>query len=481
MRLARKTEPDNLAPGNMSAKFWKRLSYERELWAKGIALVAGVDEAGCGPLAGPVVAAAVVFPCAWLETGLCAKLRGLNDSKQLSEEEREKFFSILTTHPEIRYAVATVDVETIDRINIRQAAWRAMNIALGQLTPPPRHVLVDGLKIRWLTYPQTALAQGDCKSYSIAAASVLAKVTRDRLMRDFDKLYPGYGFAGHKGYGTPGHYAAIKERGACPIHRRSFSPFRSVATELELFPSVEGQVSGVEGWPFPTRHSPPATYPPPSPLAPRPLPWMTLLEHIASWWNGKPKPPHLRYGELGERAARKHLQRAGLEFLTANFRSPRGEVDLICRDHDCLVFIEVKTRSSEEWTRPAAAVDRERRRAFPGPRWTICACCATPRSNSASTSSRCCWKTARSAKSATCPTRLRWSGPIGTGETGAIRVSDFFRISTGRVSDFHRCSPAIKSASCNFNLNGSSGINRSCSRNCSQIRKNSLRVVTRRI
>jgi ribonuclease HII len=226
----------------MSAKFWKRLSHERELWSKGIAPVAGVDEAGCGPLAGPVVAAAVVLPRGWLESGLCAKLRGLNDSKQLSENEREKFFSIITTHAEIGHAIATVDVETIDRINIRQAAWRAMNIALGQLVPQPLHVLVDGLRIRWLTYPQTALVQGDCKSYSIAAASVLAKVTRDRMMRDFDKLYPGYGFAEHKGYGTPRHYAAIKELGPCPIHRRSFSPFRPVAAELELFPAPAGGV-----------------------------------------------------------------------------------------------------------------------------------------------------------------------------------------------------------------------------------------------
>src|SRR5215216_384901 len=131
----------------MSAKFWNRLSYERELWLKGIALVAGVDEAGCGPLAGPVMAAAVVFPSSWAEAGLYSKLRGLNDSKQLDIEQREKFYAILTSHPEIRYAIATVDVETVDRINIRQAAWRGMNLALDQLAPRPQHVLVDGLKI----------------------------------------------------------------------------------------------------------------------------------------------------------------------------------------------------------------------------------------------------------------------------------------------------------------------------------------------
>jgi ribonuclease HII len=221
----------------MAARYWHRLSHERGLWEKEIALVAGVDEAGCGPLAGPVVAAAVMFPCAWLLSGLDTKLRGLNDSKQLTEEQREKFYALITGQPEVRHAVATVDVAMIDQINIRQAAWRAMNLALDQLKPRAQHVLVDGLRIKWLPYPQTALVEGDCKSYSIAAASVLAKVTRDRLMRDFDQLYPGYGFAEHKGYATPQHYAAIRAHGPCPIHRRSFSPFRPVETELELFSS----------------------------------------------------------------------------------------------------------------------------------------------------------------------------------------------------------------------------------------------------
>ena len=180
----------------MSAKFWNRLSYERELWQKGIALVAGVDEAGCGPLAGPVVSAAVMFPSSWLETGLYTKLRGLNDSKQLDEEQREKFFTVITTHPEIRHAIVTVDVEMIDRINIRQAAWRGMQQALDQLTPKPEHVLVDGLRIKWLPYAQTALVQGDAKSYSIAAASVLAKVTRDRLMRELRQAISRLRFRG---------------------------------------------------------------------------------------------------------------------------------------------------------------------------------------------------------------------------------------------------------------------------------------------
>lgn len=219
----------------IGTKHWNRLGFERELWEKGVLRVAGVDEAGCGPLAGPVVAAAVMFPHTWFEAGLYNRLRGLNDSKQLSEEEREKFFKIITQHLDIRHGISVVDVELIDRLNILQASHRAMNLALAQIQPPPDHVLVDGRAVKSLKFPNTPLVKGDCRSYSIAAASVLAKVTRDRLMLEYDKQYPGYGFATHKGYGTPQHLAAIAALGACPIHRQSFAPFRPVAQELDLF------------------------------------------------------------------------------------------------------------------------------------------------------------------------------------------------------------------------------------------------------
>jgi ribonuclease HII len=218
------------------AKFWKRLAHECDLWQKGLSHVAGVDEAGCGPLAGPVVAAAVAFPRSWLESGLPSQFRGLNDSKQLDVDQREFFFHKITTHSEIRFAIASMDVETIDRINIRQAAWRAMSAALDQISPRIEHVLVDGLRIRWLAYAQTPLVEGDARSYSIAAASVLAKVTRDRAMREFDKVFPGYGFAEHKGYSTPRHFQAIAKLGPCAIHRKSFSPMKP--KEPELFDSL---------------------------------------------------------------------------------------------------------------------------------------------------------------------------------------------------------------------------------------------------
>ncbi len=216
----------------MTAKLFDRLIFERGLWRQNLAHVAGVDEAGRGPLAGPVVAAAVVLPSHWLDTSMDERLRDLNDSKQLTETQRENYFAILTAHPEIRFAIAVVDAETIDRINILQATHRAMNEALEQLTPPPQHVLVDGRAVKTMRFPQTALVKGDAKSYSIAAASVLAKVTRDRMLVEFHAQFPGYGFAEHKGYGTPQHLAAIKKFGACPIHRRSFAPIRTKEREL---------------------------------------------------------------------------------------------------------------------------------------------------------------------------------------------------------------------------------------------------------
>jgi ribonuclease HII len=203
-----------------------RFAAERDLLARGVTRVAGVDEAGRGPLAGPVVAAAVVLPDTWIEAGLPPALDGLNDSKQLTETRREAFFAALISLPEVGFGIAEVEAGTIDRINILQATHRAMNAALAKLAPPPQHALVDGTFVKSLRFPQTALVKGDARSYSIAAASVLAKVTRDRLMLDYDQRWPEYGFAAHKGYGTAAHLAALARHGPCPIHRRSFAPLK---------------------------------------------------------------------------------------------------------------------------------------------------------------------------------------------------------------------------------------------------------------
>ena len=210
----------------MAAKFFDRFEFERALWQKSLTRIAGVDEAGRGPLAGPVVAAAAILPAKWAESGLPRELEGLNDSKQLTKSQREKFFTFIIACGEIEFAIAEIDAALIDEINILQATHRAMNAALAKLNPQPQHALVDGRPVETMRVPQTAIVKGDARSYSIAAASVLAKVTRDRLMLEFDRQFPEYGFAGHKGYGTARHLAAIAAHGPCPIHRRSFAPLK---------------------------------------------------------------------------------------------------------------------------------------------------------------------------------------------------------------------------------------------------------------
>ncbi len=197
--------------------------------------MAGVDEAGRGPLAGPVVAAAVILPRSWVLEGIPNAFADLNDSKQLTEAQRDRFFAGLTGDPAVRYAIAAVEPSVIDEINILQATHRAMNQALADLGDDVDHALVDGRPVRSLRWPQTALVKGDSLSYSIAAASVLAKVTRDRVMREAEGRWPGYGFASHKGYPTPEHLEAVARLGPCPIHRLSFAPLRR--PEPELFPT----------------------------------------------------------------------------------------------------------------------------------------------------------------------------------------------------------------------------------------------------
>lgn len=210
----------------------RRFHFEGDLVDQGRVRIAGVDEAGRGPLAGPVFAAAVIFPTEWIINGLPKALKKVNDSKQLTPEVREELYNEIISRPEVVFAVASVDVTMIDQINILRATHRAMNLALAQLAPGPQHVLVDGLPVKTMQFPSTAIVSGDARSYSIGAASILAKVTRDRLMVELARQYPGYGFEEHKGYGTPEHLAAIKQLGACPIHRQSFSPFRPVQKEL---------------------------------------------------------------------------------------------------------------------------------------------------------------------------------------------------------------------------------------------------------
>lgn len=207
----------NLLAGDK--KYVCSYEHEEQLWASGRTPVAGVDEAGRGPLAGPVVTAAVILP----RGGETTKW-GLNDSKQLREDERERLYALITACPEVIWAVSVIGPELIDEINILRATHRGMAQSLSQLALAPKHALVDGLPVRGLPCEHTALVKGDSRSHSIAAASILAKVTRDRLMREAHELYPHYGFAQHKGYPTPAHLQALATHGPCPLHRRSFSP-----------------------------------------------------------------------------------------------------------------------------------------------------------------------------------------------------------------------------------------------------------------
>ncbi len=188
--------------------------YEKEYERSGI--VCGIDEAGRGPLAGPVVAGAVILPEG-------CRILYLNDSKKLSEKRREELFSEIKEKA-VSWATGVVSPEEIDEINILKATYKAMRQAFEKLSPVPQVLLNDAVTIPGLSpaLVQVPIIKGDAKSVSIAAASILAKVTRDHMMAEYDKLYPEYGFAKHKGYGTAAHIAAVREHGPCPIHRRSF-------------------------------------------------------------------------------------------------------------------------------------------------------------------------------------------------------------------------------------------------------------------
>jgi ribonuclease HII len=253
-------------------EFRSRWLLEDDLHSSGFDVVAGVDESGRGPLAGPVVAAAVVL-------SRKLKLPALNDSKQLTPDKREELAAQLRTEAR-DYAVVEIGVDFIDQKNILNAALEAMRRAVGQLNPEPDHVLVDGdTAIPQLDTLQQPVVGGDGLSNSIAAASILAKVHRDRIMMEYHEQFPSYNFASNKGYATREHLEALKEHGRCPLHRCSFRPCL----------------------------------------------------------------PKQELGEWGEAAAAHYLEEKGLELRCRNFTRPFGEIDLVCRDGAQLVFVEVRT------------------------------------------------------------------------------------------------------------------------------------------
>ncbi|MEE8586962.1 MAG: ribonuclease HII [Acidobacteriota bacterium] len=217
--------------------------FERVLWNRGLQAVAGVDEAGVGPLAGPVVAAAAVFPPG-------TKIAGVDDSKQLDGDTRQRLASEIR-RTALCISIGTANIEEIDRLNIYHASILAMRRAVEGLSHPPQFVLSDARLIPDLKMPQRAICKGDSLSFSIAAASIIAKTHRDRLMQDLDRRIPVYGFGQHKGYGTPVHREAIRKHGPCPVHRKSFhivselngdcgQRFYELLDEVEEAASIEG-------------------------------------------------------------------------------------------------------------------------------------------------------------------------------------------------------------------------------------------------
>ena len=200
----------------------KMLAYEKELYTQGIHLIAGVDEVGRGPLAGPVVAAAVILPKA-------CKIPGLNDSKKIPKSKHKEIYEDVLQNA-IAIGIGVKDNQVIDQVNIYEATKLAMMEAIGQLEPQPQHLLIDAMKLD-LPIPQTSIIKGDANSLSIAAASIVAKVTRDQMMEKFDREYPGYDFAKNAGYGTAKHLAGLDKLGVTPIHRRSFEPVKSMCED----------------------------------------------------------------------------------------------------------------------------------------------------------------------------------------------------------------------------------------------------------
>lgn len=212
----------------------KLLAYESTVRSGEFSFIAGIDEAGRGCLAGPVVAAAVVF------TDFSKIPAGVNDSKALTHEKRMTLREKLLAEPSVKWAVGIVSAEEIDQSDILRATWKAMRLAVEQLIPPAQFILVDGNPVKGLPLPSQNIVKGDANSASVAAASILAKTTRDAMMDEYELQYPGYGFAVHKGYGTAQHLEALQNLGVTPIHRKTFEPVRLILhppeyTQQDLF------------------------------------------------------------------------------------------------------------------------------------------------------------------------------------------------------------------------------------------------------
>ena len=321
---------------------------ERSFWDQNIQRVAGVDEVGRGCLAGPVVAAAVILPP---RVGIYA----LDDSKKLNPEKREEL-SREILEKAAAVGIGQVEAEEIDRANILQASLIAMRLALADLRLKPQQVLVDGHQTPQSPFPEMAVVDGDARSQSIAAASVVAKVYRDRLMLERERQYPQYGFARHKGYGTHQHLSALQQHGPCPLHRRSFRPVarlvdqRHSARFVSFKKKLEDSCSlgELERSGHRIRRV-------------RNQLIMQELQELRRIY--KVRLRNLRdVGRRGESAAADFLTARNYAVLERGYRGSGGEIDLIAQGRDCLVFVEVKSSREGGWGHPEERVTRSKRK-----------------------------------------------------------------------------------------------------------------------
>lgn len=322
-RLVLKERRRRKAVAAERARLEKMRTLEKQLHERGFWRIAGVDEAGRGPLAGPVVAAAVILPLEVL-------IPGLNDSKALTPDRRSSLYERIT-ETSVAQGIGEASAEEIDRINILQATYLAMRRAIKRLGVAPDRVLVDGAGVPGSPYRELAVVDGDAVSLSIAAASILAKVTRDRKMAAFHREFPEYGFEDHKGYGSADHRRALRIHGPCRIHRMSFRGVRST-NHAGSAPEFAGTTGG------------------------------TTDEDRRSPRVRNAQTQLFRTGRRGENAAAAMLARKGYRILRRNYRAGGGEIDLIVsRDH-VLAFVEVKTAAAKSFGPPEVRVTREKQR-----------------------------------------------------------------------------------------------------------------------
>ena len=320
---------------------------ERLAFAAGCRMIAGIDEAGRGALAGPVVAACVVLPYE-------IELSGVDDSKKLTPEKRDELFD-LVMQSALGVGVGIADAQLVDEINVLKATHVAMRLALANLPPElkPDIALIDGLPVRPFPIPQNALVKGDGRSISIAAASIIAKVTRDRLMLAFDAEFPCYGFASHKGYGVQKHLEAITKQGPCAIHRLTFRPINPAPRPVKKSLSNRADSRNAVSLTPNLFEQPISLLASPSAKLPH-HPIISTVPHL-------PALSSKKLGDFGESVASVYLEGLGWRVIKRNYRCRLGEMDIIAEDptppEATLVFVEVKTRRGKRHGSPIEAVD----------------------------------------------------------------------------------------------------------------------------